>query len=146
MPSDHHIVCPRCAAVNRVPEARLSGNPVCGKCRQALFSGAPVALTDDSFPVHVGRSSVPVVVDFWAPWCAPCRAMAPQFERAAALLEPAVRLAKLDTEANPATAGRYAVRSIPTLILFSEGRELARRSGAMDAGTLAGWVRDSTRA
>ena len=135
------IVCPHCTTANRVPRARLADNPVCGKCKAPLFEGHPVALDEESFDRHIGSSDVPVVVDFWADWCGPCRMMAPHFERAAKELEPHVRLAKLDTEAAQSIAARYNIRSIPTLIVFRHGREIARQSGAMDSASLARWVR-----
>jgi thioredoxin 2 len=137
----HHVVCPHCNAVNRVAAGRLEDRPVCGKCRQPLFTGTPIALSDRNFASQVERGSLPVLVDFWAPWCGPCRTMAPHFERAASRLEPGVRFAKLDTDANPGAAARFGIRSIPTLILFRNGREVARRSGALDATALVGWLR-----
>lgn len=135
-----HIPCPHCSAVNRVPPGRLRESPQCGKCKQPLFTGRPVALDATTFDRHVG-GELPVVVDFYADWCGPCRMMAPHFERAAGTLEPEVRLAKLDTEAAAEIAGRYGIRSIPTIIAFRGGREIARQSGAMDQGTLERWVR-----
>ena len=138
------VVCPHCAAPNRLPDARLEANDTggtCGKCKSALFTGHPVELNTANFTAHVERSELPVVVDFWAPWCAPCRGMAPAFEQAAAQLEPRVRLAKLNTEAEPSLAGRFGIRSIPTLILFENGREVDRQSGAMDTAGLVRWIK-----
>ena len=136
-----HIACPRDGALNRVPAGRLEEAPRCGKCHQALFDGRPLELSDANFDLHVVRSGLPVLVDFWAPWCGPCRMMAPAFEKAAGLLEPRMRLAKLNTEDEPAIAGRHGIRSIPTLILFAGGRELARQSGALgSAEQIARWA------
>jgi thioredoxin 2 len=131
-----NVVCPDCGAVNRVPAARLARgeSAVCGKCRAKLFSGHPVALDDAArFQRHIEKSDVPVLVDFWAPWCGPCRMMAPEFEKAAERLEPRIRLAKTNTEAAPTVGARYGVQAIPTMILFHRGLELARQSGAMQA-------------
>jgi thioredoxin 2 len=136
-----HVVCPHCAATNRVPRERLAEHPACGKCRQPLFTGHPVDLDARGFERHLAANDIPLVVDFWASWCGPCRMMAPHFERAAGELEPQARLAKLDTEAQQAIAARYAIRSIPTLVAFRGGREIARQSGAMDSAALVRWVR-----
>ena len=135
-----HIVCPQCDAVNRIPATRLEDKPGCGKCHRPLFDARPVALTASSFDRHIGRSDIPVLVDFWAPWCGPCKMMAPQFEQAAAQLEPRFRLAKVDTEAEQALGARFGIRSIPTLALFRGGREIARQPGAMGAADIQRWV------
>jgi thioredoxin 2 len=126
--------------VNRIPAARLGDRPVCGKCRQPLFTGHPLVLNDSNFNQQLTRSDIPVVVDFWATWCGPCKMMAPAYEQAAAQLEPRVRLAKLNTEEAQQTAGRFAIRSIPTIVLFDRGREVARQSGAMSSPQLVQWI------
>lgn len=138
-----HIVCPRCDAVNRVPPERLGEDAKCGKCHTPLFAGAPLALDEGRFAKHLGRSDLPLVVDFWAPWCAPCRAMAPAFEAVARRIEPKARLIKVNTEEAQGLATRQGIRSIPTLVVFRGGREVARTSGAMDVGALENWIRRS---
>lgn len=135
------VACPHCQALNRVPADRLAAAPQCGRCHRALFVGAPVVLTAETFAAHAERSDLPLLVDVWAPWCGPCRTMAPQFEAAAAQLEPHLRLGKLDTEAQPALAARFGIRSIPTLILLRHGREVARHSGAIGAAEIVRWAR-----
>ncbi len=136
-----HIVCPHCDTVNRVLAHKLKSQPVCGKCKQPLFQAQPLELTSANFQQHITRNDIPVLVDFWAPWCGPCRMMAPAFAQAAQLLEPEMRLAKLNTEAEQALASRFNIRSIPTLAIFSGGREIARQPGAMDATNIVRWAR-----
>lgn len=136
-----HIVCPHCSAVNRIPSARLADRPKCGKCRETLFDARPVDLEVASFQKHISRNDIPVVVDFWAAWCGPCKMMAPAFAEAASQLEPNARLAKLDTDAEQSVAAQYNIRSIPTIVLFKNGREVARQPGAMGAADIVRWVR-----
>ncbi|MDP2795353.1 MAG: thioredoxin TrxC [Sulfurisoma sp.] len=140
MPEPLHIVCPHCHAANRVPAERLADGATCGKCKGRLFAGEPVELDAAAFDKHVGRSDIPVVVDFWAPWCGPCRTMAPAFAQAARSLEPSYRLVKVNTEEEQQLAARFGIRGIPTLAIFKGGREVARQAGAMDAGSLARWI------
>lgn len=135
-----HLVCPHCRAVNRVPTARLDQRPNCGQCHQPLFTCQPVALTAVTFTQHLDRNDIPILVDFWAPWCAPCKMMAPAFAQAAGILEPHIRLAKVNTEAEPALGVQYNIRSIPTLALFRNGREVARQPGVMTAQDIVRWV------
>ena len=140
MSESRHVVCPHCGAVNRVPAARLADKPTCGQCHKALFSGQPVDLDDAAFQRMIGRNDLPVVVDFWAAWCGPCKMMAPAFAEAASAMEPGVRFAKVDTEAARATAARFNIRSIPTMVLFRNGREIARQPGALGAPDIQRWV------
>ena len=135
-----YLVCPHCEAVNRVPAARLDQHPNCGQCHQPLFTGQPVELTTSNFIKYLQRHDIPILVDFWAPWCGPCKMMAPAYKQAAAMLEPRVRLAKVNTENEQALGAQYNVRSIPTLIIFKGGREIARQAGAMAAKDIVQWV------
>jgi thioredoxin 2 len=135
-----NVVCPHCSAINRVQEDRIDDRPVCARCGSPLLQPEPFELNDETFARYVERTDLPVLVDFWADWCGPCKVMAPQFAAAAAQL-PNVRFAKVNTEIARATSAQYAIRSIPTLALFRGGREVARQAGAMSAADLVRWVR-----
>ena len=135
-----HVVCPHCSAINRVPEERLQQHPQCGSCHQALFGPEPLALGDADFERFVARSELPLLVDFWAPWCGPCRMMAPQFEQAAQLLQGRAVLAKVNSDDNPQASVRHRIRSIPPLLLFRNGQEVRRHSGAMPAREILRWA------
>ena len=135
------IVCPSCLATNRVPMERLADRPVCGRCKEKLFTGSPVAVDDTGLVKMLAGNDIPVVVDFWAPWCGPCRTFAPIFEKAAAELEPRYRFVKLDTESNPQSGTLHRVRSIPTLAIFKAGREVARETGVMPLPAFSSWLK-----
>jgi thioredoxin 2 len=140
-----HVVCPSCETPNRMPREKLRAGGRCGKCHKPLFLGKPVALDAKSLEHHLRASDIPLLVDFWAPWCGPCQAMAPALEQAAASLEPEVRLAKINIDEAQALASQLGIQSIPTLALFRGGREVARRAGAMNATAITGWARQNLR-
>ena len=141
MPDSKHIVCPDCGKINRVATSRLGDQPRCGHCRHPLFAGRPIVLDEATFDRFIRNNDLPVIVDFWASWCGPCKMMAPAYEQAAARLEPHFILAKLNTEEAPQTAGRFGIQSIPTLVVFKHGKEVARQPGAMSLPQIEHWVR-----
>ena len=138
-----HIVCPHCHTANRIASERLSQQPRCGQCKEALFTGHPLELTGRNFQQHITRNDIPVVVDFWAAWCGPCKMMAPSYAQATVALEPQVRLAKLNTEQEQDIAAQFNIRSIPTLVIFKSGHEIARKSGAMSTTDIVHWINKS---
>ena len=138
-----HIVCPHCNATNRIPPTRLQEAPNCGKCHQALFSGQSLEVTAAAFKKHVEHDEIPLLVDFWAPWCGPCKMMTPAFQQAAVQLEPRVRLLKVNTEAEQQLGAQFNIRSIPTLALFHMGREVARQAGAMGTADIVRWTQNA---
>jgi len=138
-----HINCPHCFATNRLPDERLADKPTCGKCKQGLFEGRPLVLTPNNIAATLEKNDIPVVVDCWASWCGPCQTFAPIFNQAAAQFEPRARFAKLDTEANQAIAQQWAIRSIPTLLVFKGGKEIQRLSGALPLPQFSQWLRQA---
>ncbi len=138
-----HLVCPLCQSVNRLSLGRLNDHPNCGRCKHDLFNASPVELNKASFERNLARNDIPLLVDFWAPWCGPCVSMASAFKQASAQLEPLLRLAKVNTEAEPEISSRFSIRSIPTMILFKGGQEIKRHSGAMGVAQIAAWAKSA---
>jgi thioredoxin 2 len=134
------VACPHCATTNRIPDTRLTEDPVCGRCGKAVLDGHPVELSDANFDAVTSKTELPVVVDFWAPWCGPCRMMAPQFEQAARQLKGRAMFVKLNSDDNPQAASRFAIRSIPTMVMLRGGAEAKRMSGALQSGQIVSWV------
>ncbi len=146
MSENIHIVCPSCDSINRLPAEKLSANDTsakCGKCKNALFNDIVLELNENNFNTHISRNDIPVLVDFWAPWCGPCKMMAPIFSQAAQQLQPNIRVAKVNTEAEQQLAAQFQIRSIPTLAIFKNGKEIARTAGAMDLQNLISWVKQN---
>ena len=140
MTDKKHIVCTECGAINRIPQARLTDKPVCGKCKKKLFMSSPIELNDQNFSKIINKSDIPILVDFWAEWCGPCKMMAPAFAEASAQLEPNVILAKLNTEHARQTAAQFNIRSIPCIVLFKNGKEFSRKTGAISAPQIVQWA------
>jgi len=145
MPADTRAVCTACGSINRLPEDKHAAEAKCGSCGQLLFSGHPADVTGDMFDRQIAKGTLPVVVDVWAPWCGPCRAMAPEYEKAAAATEPRVRFLKLNSDNEQAVAGRLGIRGIPTMLLYRDGKEIARVSGARSARDITSWLDTALR-